>query len=125
MQKNVPINPPATSLNPIKVKDAVGVSAVDYSADFDNLYKKGENFENVYKTGKANGELIRYLPGLVKPFYQGQLKGTTERKAFADDTYKDLKVVEFAIQLSNNEYMNFHGVHIVFSMKIKKIKCCK
>ena len=123
MQKNVPINPPATSLNPIKVKDAVGVSAVDYSADFDNLYKKSENFENVYKTGKANGELIRYLPGLVKPFYQGQLKGTTERKAFADDTYKDLKVVEFAIQLSNNEYMNFHGVHIVFSMKIKKIKC--
>ena len=125
MQKNIPINPPATSLNPIKVKDAVGVSAVDYSADFDNLYKKSENFENVYKTGKANGELIRYLPGLVKPFYQGQLKGTTERKAFADDTYKDLKVVEFAIQLSNNEYMNFHGVHIVFSMKIKKIKCCK
>ena len=125
MQKNVPINPPATSLNPIKVKDAVGVSAVDYSADFDNLYKKSENFENVYKTGKANGELIRYLPGLVKPCYQGQLKGTTERKAFADDTYKDLKVVEFAIQLSNNEYMNFHGVHIVFSMKIKKIKCCK
>ena len=125
MQKNVPINPPATSLNPIKVKDAVGVSAVDYSADFDNLYKKSENFENVYKTGKANGELIRYLPGLVKPFYQGQLKGTTERKAFADDTYKDLKVVEFAIQLSNNEYMNLHGVHIVFSMKIKKIKCCK
>ena len=125
MQKNVPINPPATSLNPIKVKDAVGVSAVDYSADFDNLYKKSENFENVYKTGKANGELIRYLPGLVKPFYQGQLKGTTERKAFADDTYKDLKVVEFAIQLSNNEYMNFHGVHIVFPMKIKKIKCCK
>ena len=123
MQKNVPINPPATSLNPIKVKDAVGVSAVDYSADFDNLYKKSENFENVYKTGKANGELIRYLPGLVKPFYQGQLKGTTERKAFADDTYKDLKVVEFAIQLSNN--MNFHGVHIVFSMKIKKTKCCK
>ena len=125
MQKNVPINPPATSLNPIKVKDAVGVSAVDYSADFDNLYKKSENFENVYKTGKANGEVIRYLPGLVKPFSQGQLKGTTERKAFADDTYKDLKVVEFAIQLSNNEYMNFHGVHIVFSMKIKKIKCCK
>ena len=50
MQKNVPINPPATSLNPIK--DAVGVSAVDYSADFNNLYKKSENLENFYKTGK-------------------------------------------------------------------------
>ena len=50
MQKNVPINPPATSLNPIK--DAVGVSAVDYSANFNNLYKKSENLENFYKTGK-------------------------------------------------------------------------
>ena len=69
--------------------------------------------------------MIRYLPGLAKPLYQGQLNGTTERKAFADDKYKDLKVAEFAIQLSNNEYMNFHGVHIVFPMKIKKIKCCK
>ena len=45
MQKNVPINPPATSLNPIK-------DAVDYSADFNNLYKKSENLENFYKTGK-------------------------------------------------------------------------
>ena len=44
----------------------------------------------------------------------------TERKAFADDTYKDLKVAEFSIQLSNNEYMNFHSVHLVFPMKIKK-----
>ena len=123
MQRNVPINSPATLLNPIK--DAVGVSAVDYSADFNNLYKKSENLENFYKTGKANVELIRYFPGLLKPLYQGQLKGTTERKAFADDTYKDLKVAEFAIQLSNNEYMNFHGVHIVFPMKIKKIKCRK
>ena len=36
MQKKVPVNPPL-SLNPIK--DAVGVSAVDYSADFDHLFK--------------------------------------------------------------------------------------
>ena len=36
MQKNVPVNPPARSLNPIK--DAVGVGAVDFSAEFDSLY---------------------------------------------------------------------------------------
>ena len=63
---------------------------------------------------------MRYLPGLTKPLYQGQLKETNERKAFADDTYKDLKVAEYTIQLSNNEYMNFHNVHLVFPMKIKK-----
>ena len=79
-----------------------------------------ENLEKNFITGKAHGDLIRYLPGLSKPFYQGQLKGTTERKAFADETYKDLKVAEFSIQLSNNQYMNFHSIHLVFPMKIKK-----
>ena len=98
----------------------LGVSAVDYSADFDHLFKKSENLEKFYETGKASGELLKYLPGLTKPLYQGQLKGTTERKAFADDTYKDLKVAEYTIQLSNNEYMNFYNVHLVFPMKIKK-----
>ena len=118
MQKNVPVNPPPLSLNPIK--DAVGVSAVDYSANFDHLFKKSENLEKMFETGKASNKLIRHLPVLTKPLYQGQLKGTTKRKAFADDTYKDLKVAEYTIQLSNNEYMNFHSVHLVFPMKIKK-----
>ena len=98
----------------------LGVSAVDYSADFDHLFKKSENLEKFYKTGKASGELLKYLPGLTKPLYQGQLKGTTERNAFADDTYKDLKVAEYTIQLSINEYMNFHNVHLVFPIIKKK-----
>ena len=118
MQKNIPVNLPPLTLNPIK--DAVGVSAVDYSANFDYLFKKSENLEKIFKMGKASGELVRYLPGLTKPLYQGQFKGTNERKAFADDTYKDLKVAEYTIQLSNNEYMNFHNVHLIFPMKIKK-----
>ena len=35
MQKNIPVNPPPLSFNPIK--DAVGASAIDFSAEFDNL----------------------------------------------------------------------------------------
>ena len=31
-----------------------------------------------------------------------------------------MKIAEFNIQLSNNEYMNFHNLHLVFPMKIKK-----
>ena len=64
--------------------------------------------------------MLKYLPGLAPVMYQGQLKGTHEKKAYADETYKELKVAEFNIQLSNNEYMNFHDVHIVFPLKIKK-----
>ena len=56
IQKNVSVNPPPLSLNPIK--DAVGVSAVDYSADFDHLFKKSENLEKNFETEKASGELV-------------------------------------------------------------------
>ena len=118
MQRDVPINPPSTSLKPLK--DAVGVTSVDYSAQFDGLVKKADNLQNLIEKGQAEGPLIRYLPGIAKPLYQGQIKGTIEKKAYADDTYKDLKTAEFNIQLSSNQYMNFHNVHLVFPMKIKK-----
>ena len=118
MQRDVPINPPSTSLNPLK--DAVGVTSVDYTAQFDGLVKKADNLQNFIEKGQAEGPLIRYLPGLAKPLYQGQIKGTIEKRAYADDTYKDLKTAEFNIQLSSNQYMNFHNVHLVFPMKIKK-----
>ena len=118
MQREVPINPPSTSLNPLK--DAVSVTSVDYTAQFDGLVKKADNLQNFIEKGQAEGPLIRYLHGLAKPLYQGQIKGTIEKRAYADDTYKDLKTVEFNIQLSSNQYMNFHNVHLVFPMKIKK-----
>ena len=118
MQKNVPLNPPATSLNPLK--DAAGVTSVDFGTQFDRLVKKADKLEKSVEKGTAQGDLIRYLPGLAKPLYQGQLKGTIQKKAYADDTYKDLKTAEFNIQLSSNQYMNFHNVHLVFPLKITK-----
>ena len=76
-----------------------------------------------WRKKKAPGELIRYLGGLAKLLYQGQLKGTLPKKAYADDTYKDLKTAEFTIQLLTNQYMNFHSVPLVFPLKIlKKLK---
>ena len=118
MQKTVPNYPPPTWLNPLK--DAVGVSAIDYSAEFDGLYKRLSSVETLLEKKRAPGELIRYFPGLAKPLCQGQLKGTLPKKAYANDTYKDLKTAEFTIQLSANQYMNFHSVHLVFPLKKKK-----
>ena len=66
--------------------------------------------------------MLKYLPSLAPPVYQGQLKGTNEKRAYADETYSGLKLAEFNIQLSNNEYMNFHDLHIVFPLKIIKKK---
>ena len=78
MQKNVPLNPPATSLNPLK--DAVNVTSVDFGTQFDGLVKKAENLEKFIDTRRGQAELIRYLPGLARPLYQGQLKGTIQKK---------------------------------------------
>ena len=50
MQKTVPNYPLPTSLNPLK--DAVGVSAVDYSAKFDGLYKRLNNVETLLEKKK-------------------------------------------------------------------------
>ena len=72
MQKTIPNYPPLTSLNPLK--DAVGVSTVDYSAEFDGLYKILNSVDTILEKKTAPGELIRYLPRLAKPLYQGQLK---------------------------------------------------
>ena len=118
MEKTIPNYPPPTSLNPLK--DAVGVSAVDYSVEFDGLYKRLNNVETLLEKKKAPGELTRYLYGLAKPLYQGQLKGTLPQKAYPDDTYQDLKTAEFTMQLLANQYMNFHSVHLLFLIKIKK-----
>ena len=118
MQREVPTHPPSTSLNPLK--DATGITSVDYSAEFNGLVKKADNLQNFTEKGQAEGPLIRYLPGLAKPLYQGQIKGAIEKRAYADDTYEDLKTAEFNIQLSSNQYMNFHNLHLVFPMKIKK-----
>ena len=118
MQKETPQNHPSTTLNPLK--DSVGVTSVDYTAQFNSLSQKVDNLKKFVKDGTAESGLINYLPGIVPPVYQGQLKGINERKAYADETYSGLKIAEFNIQLSNNEYMNFHDVQLVFPLKIKK-----
>ena len=93
MQCNMPTSPPTQSLN--SLDDASGVNAVDYSADFDGLYKRVDNLEKFFKMGSAPGKLIRYIPSIVKPTYQGQISRTQEKKAYADDTYRDLKIAEW------------------------------
>ena len=118
MQKETPQTHPSTTLNPLK--DAIGVVSVDYSSQYNALSKKVENLKNFVENGSAEAGMLDYLPGLAEPKYQGQLKGINERKVYADETYVGQKIAEFNIQLSNNEYMNFHNLQIVFPMKIKK-----
>ena len=85
-----------------------------------DLFGRFDAYIKFYNTGKTKNDWGRYIPGLTKPAHQGQLHGTLTKKACAGDTYKGLKVAEFNIKLTNNQYMNFHNVYLVFPMKIKK-----
>ena len=118
MQRETLQTHPSTTLNPLK--DAVGVTSVDYSSQYNALSKKVDNLKNFVENGSAEGAMLAYLPGLAEPKYQGQIRGINEKKAYADDTYTAQKIAEFNIQLTNNEYMNFHDVQICFPMRIRK-----
>ena len=93
------------------------LAAIDYTADFENLFGRFDAYTKFCNTGKTKNDLVRYIPGLTKPVHQGKIDGTLTKKAYADDTYKGLKVAEFNIKLTNNQYMNFHNVYLVFLMK--------
>ena len=88
--------------------------------DFENLFTCLDSIEKFIQTGRSKNDLIRYIPGITKPAHQGQLEGTLTKKAYGDDTYKGHRVAEFNVKLTNNQYMNFHNVHLVFKVKIKK-----
>ena len=102
------------------MKDAAKVDAIDYMADFENLLMCLDSTEKFICTGKTKNDLIRYIPEVTKPAYQGQLEGCLMKKSYVDDTYKGHKVAEFNVKLANNQYMNFHNVYLVFPMKIRK-----
>ena len=117
MQQAMPVAPQALTLNPLK--DAAKVDKIDYSADFDNLSSKMDDFHKFFKNGKISYNMLKYIPGLAKAAYQGQLEKTETKRKYADDSYKGKKVIEFNMQLAGNQYTNFHKTHLCFPIKIK------
>ena len=43
--------------------------------------------------GKMSGDMIRYIPGLTKVAYQGQIDLTETKRKYVDDTCKNKKVL--------------------------------
>lgn len=68
MQRQTTILPQPLLLNPLK--DSVKVKAVDYSADFQNLYSRVDNFIKLYVKGQLPYNMVRDIPGLTKIAYQ-------------------------------------------------------
>ena len=95
------------------------VDEIDYSADFDDLYSRMDDFDQFLQTGKLSYSMLKYIPGLAEITFQGKLHSTETKRKFEDDSYKNKKVIEFNVQCSANHYANFQNVHLRFPIKIK------
>ena len=106
----MPVLPQPSALNPLK--DAAKDEAIDYTTDFESLFTWLDSIEKFIHTlnqknskTSASGSIWRNL---------------NKKKAYVNDTYKGHRVAGFNIELTNNQYINFHNVHLIFPMKIKK-----
>ena len=78
MQDQMLVLPQPLSLNPLK--DAAKVDEVDYSADFDNLYLRMNDFDKFFRNRKVSFNMLRYIPCLAKVGYQGQLHSAETKR---------------------------------------------
>ena len=77
------------SLNPLD--DYGGVSAVNDDGNLQSLIDKVGKLSSFWKNGKADGDLIKYIPNLVPVTRQDVIKGIEPRQAYAAETYVDKK----------------------------------
>ena len=87
----------------------VKVKGIDCTADFDNSLSRMDNFDKFFKTGKISCNTLKYVLGMAKAAYQGQLEGTETKRKYADESYRGKKIIEFSVQLVANQYTNFNN----------------
>ena len=78
-----------------------------------------DDFDKFFRTGKVSYDMLRYIPGLSKVGYQGQLHLTETKRKYTDDTLKNKTVIEFNVQLTKGRYTNFQSIHFCSPLKIK------
>ena len=71
MQFQMSITLQPLTLNPLK--DKAQVDEIDYTADFDNLYSRMDEFDKFFQIGKISYNMLKYIPGLAKIGYQGAI----------------------------------------------------
>ena len=76
------------NLNPLE--DATGVDAVDFSADIDNVIGKLDKLKVMYDCGQIDADILRYIPGMNRIMYQGQIDWIDTKKTYAASTYTDM-----------------------------------
>ena len=102
------------------LKDYGGVLSINDERNLENLFEKVDKVGKFWKTGKADGDLVWYLPNILSVTRQNQIAGEVSRKAFASVTYSDKKVLEFVLELTANTYSNYSTMEFVLSIQFTK-----
>ena len=111
-------NPLGANLNPIK--DATGVSAIDFSADIDNLIEKIDKITTLYDTGRMDKDVMKYIPGMAPVGYQGQIDFVDTKRTYAASTYSDMQQLEFNLEVVNNHFISFPNMVLCLPIAFRK-----
>ena len=106
------------NLNPLD--DATGVDAIDFSADIDKLLTKLDKLTDLYDSRKVDADILRYIPGMSKIMYQGQIDWIETKKTYASSTYTDMHMLEFVIDITANHYINFSTLILCLPITFRK-----
>ena len=106
------------NLNPLE--DATGVDAADFSADIDNLLTKLDKLTDLHDSGKFDADLLRYIPGMNKIMYQGQIDWIETKRTYAASTYTDNQILGFVIEITANHYIYFSKMVLCLPVTFRK-----
>ena len=94
--------------------------SIDGEGNLENLIWKFDKVGGFSKTGKADGDLARYLPNILPVTRQNQVAGQLRRKTYASVTYSDKKILEFILENTANTYTNYSSMEIVLPIQFTK-----
>ena len=114
------------TLNPLH--NYADVPSINDDGTLENLIGKADKVRGFMSTGKADGDLARYFPNILRVTRQAQVAGEVLQKVYTSVTYTDKKQLEFILDLTANTYSNFSTMEICLPLRFTKkktIKICK
>ena len=90
------------------------------TSNYNDAKGKVQKIRNLFKMGKYDADLAKYIPGLMGLAIQGTLDDIDTPEKVAHPSCKDKEQLDFQILLTENYYVNPANIHICFSIKIKK-----
>ena len=106
------------NLSPLR--DVLNVPSVDNVANLRNVFGKVDKLGNLWDRVEADADLARYIPGQTDASIQGQIYSIVGKKAYAAQTYSDLKTLDFTVILAAGTYTNYSSMTLVLPIQIKK-----